>query len=668
MPINEVAELFVGNKIGKLMRIETDKQTRYQYEIWFEYTRQTMMNIKEGTLLAAKNFACSPNETHHSLLEITSIMPVHYALGDSTDGYPAFSMIAASNSSTDWLSQEDRSDEDTTIIKCIASPIDLELIETDRERTLCNESCLPMIGTDTRVLTSNATSEIINREITITNPQIFEFGKWLVDNRIPIYVNKDEFIQVHFGIFGFTKAGKSNLLSTCISRILAPSTTPAIPPRTNPVYKIVVFDLMSEYNVLLIDKLVQLNDAYLLCLGEQTLPESAINYLLNRTNINMAVNDIINTSLYPQALESIRDNFNNAIRHLLENNKIKIHQEINANTIGTFLNTARSLTSGHTGNSAPILNRFIENLRLMQGIPLNPEVITGINNAISQMISGNIDNPDIIPGILAGIGENTDTQAGAGVGRNARLTDTGIDGDNTCARPARHIRLTETAINNLRRFQDELNVMVSMRVTTFPNDVILNYDNIINILNNPRESSLIIIQSHDPDQLRQFSSELGNRLFEIRRRTGSRNSPLVSFIFDEADEFIPSNFPQGSSYEQSGRIIEQLARRGRKFRIGVGIATQRIRYLRTGIMAQPHTYLVSKLPRLTDREAIQEAFGFSEEIFNQTFKFSRGDWLIASHDATGLTGVPIPVHIDNANDRIITFINNTGAQANRGTP
>lgn len=69
-------------------------------------------------------------------------------------------------------------------------------------------------------------------------------------------------------------------------------------------------------------------------------------------------------------------------------------------------------------------------------------------------------------------------------------------------------------------------------------------------------------------------------------------------------------------------------------------------------MAQPHTYLVSKLPRKADRVVVQEAFGFSDEIFTQTFKFTKGDWLLASYDATGLTGVPIPIHTDNANERI----------------
>ena len=183
----------------------------------------------------------------------------------------------------------------------------------------------------------------------------------------------------------------------------------------------------------------------------------------------------------------------------------------------------------------------------------------------------------------------------------------------------------------------------------------LTLEDIINNLNDPTHSSLYIIQSHNPDDLRDFAYRLGVELYESRRREGII-SPLVSFVFDEADEFIPQQPEKESSYARSAWIAEMLARRGRKFGIGIGICTQRTRLLRTSVMAQPHTYLISKLPRLSDRQAVQEAFGFSEEMFRQTFKFVPGDWLLASYDATGLKGIPIPIHAENANERIHNFL------------
>jgi len=43
-------------------------------------------------------------------------------------------------------------------------------------------------------------------------------------------------------------------------------------------------------------------------------------------------------------------------------------------------------------------------------------------------------------------------------------------------------------------------------------------------------------------------------------------------------------------------------------------------------------------------------------MFRQTFKFAPGDWLLASHDATGLKSVPNPIHVPDANERIKNFL------------
>jgi len=82
-------------------------------------------------------------------------------------------------------------------------------------------------------------------------------------------------------------------------------------------------------------------------------------------------------------------------------------------------------------------------------------------------------------------------------------------------------------------------------------------------------------------------------------------------------------------------------------------------------MAQPHTYFISKLPRLSDRQAVAEAFGISEELLNQTFKFKKGQWLLISHDATGLETVPLPIRTTDANRRLTTWLEKRYAAAHR---
>ena len=189
--------------------------------------------------------------------------------------------------------------------------------------------------------------------------------------------------------------------------------------------------------------------------------------------------------------------------------------------------------------------------------------------------------------------------------------------------------------------------------TERPLNCALSLSQLLTMLNNPERSSLVIITTHNPDDMRDFAHLLGEDLYEARRKTG-QIEPLVSFIFDEADEFIPQS-PSGS-YKKSVDVAHTLARRGRKFGLGIGIATQRIIYLDTSIMAQPHTYLISKLPRKSDRDRLAEAFGISEDMFRQTFKFKKGNWLLVSHDATGLEAVPIPILTEDANKRIIKYL------------
>ena len=70
---------------------------------------------------------------------------------------------------------------------------------------------------------------------------------------------------------------------------------------------------------------------------------------------------------------------------------------------------------------------------------------------------------------------------------------------------------------------------------------------------------------------------------------------------------------------------------------------------------------VSAAPRDIARNKT-EAFGMSEEMMRQTFVFQTGNWLIVSHDATGLKSVPVPIYSEDANQRIINYLNQLNNQ------
>lgn len=629
-------ELFEKNRFGRLMKIQEDAFTRFKFEIWFEYTRQAIIGLKEGTFLAAMNFSSDDITTHYSILELTSIKPVHYALGSNPDGYPGFVMEAAKNIAFDWRSQENDSTEDTTIIQCIATPTEIELWESAEERKFVPDSSLPMIGAEVKIITNTVTEEIINKDIKKHDKTIIEAGKWLVDRNTPIYLDVEDFLRVHFGIFGFTKAGKSNLLSTFIAKLIESAEEKKLP------IKIVIFDLMSEYTILLIDILHKIDNAFLVGIGEKTFPGSLIRLFQNKSiSTDDPIEDLINTSVPPQDLLNYKPRFKPLIKDLIKNKKIRLLQPSKV-LIRDYIKEIRDILQlNNPGNIRKQFYQFTDKIIEIDGDKeISEDLLIKIKNAadLIKNIPSSSTKKQKGDSQLTILSQHNDSK----ISENQYLEDIDFNQSN----------LTQTALNNLDSFKSEINKKISeiKKIKEYSSDSIITNFNLISDINDKGHSSLYIIQSHDPDELRKFAFNFGAELFENRRKNG-RIDPLVSFIFDEADEFIPGD-PPTDTHKLSVDIAHTIARRGRKFGIGIGIATQRTRYLNTSIMAQPHTYLVSKLPRKQDRIVVQEAFGFSDEIFTQTFKFTKGDWLLASYDATGLTGVPIPIHTDNANERI----------------
>ena len=210
--------------------------------------------------------------------------------------------------------------------------------------------------------------------------------------------------------------------------------------------------------------------------------------------------------------------------------------------------------------------------------------------------------------------------------------------------------VVDRTVRALERYRDHL--------LNVPPNAILSFNEIIHELNSSDRSRIIIITGKQDFVLKQFCSILGNELYESRRigATGTDIEPYTVLLLDEADLFIPSDVDDDVTKQIKETCIT-IARRGRKYNLGIGISTQRASMLDTQVMGNLHTYFVSKLPRRYDRDKIAEAFGIGEEELSPTFTFRPGHWLIISHDATGLKGVPIPTTAYNANERIIRAAN-----------
>ncbi|MCX7593312.1 MAG: ATP-binding protein [Fischerella sp.] len=605
---------FVKSKNGKertgvLMKLEENDQSRYEFEVWFEYTRLAMNDIKEGTMLAVPNYATTKEEIHYSILEVTSIKPIHYAIGEDPQGYPGFVLEAAKNAAHDWTGQDDEPTEDTTTIQCTAIPTNLELIECkDGSRDFQPEQNIPMVGAVVRILDTEPTKQVVNKDIDLEaeKDSLFVGGKLIRDEKVETFIRIEEFIRVHFGIFGFTGAGKSNLLSTYIANLLS----------SPKVVKIVLFDLMGEYTVLLLDQLLNRKiNGRILTLGTQTLPEGLfkyINQLQKFSDLNTATTQLQKYTLLPKALVSESEFVRQGLQKLIETHAIRFYQHAQSLTIyDVFFTDAVHWAKKRQKEKNNQRKELVKKCLQRAGV------------------TGNYKNTHFQPDLANKIREEIEKEL-----ENQTYKDFKDEGD------------FNNHLAKLKELETTTDIFFAAGTTL---------DDVVKDLNNDQQSSLWIIQAHNPNELRDFSKRLGEKVYEERRQNGLVD-PLVSFIFDEADEFIPSK-TNGQSYENSKEIVETLARRGRKFGLGIGIATQRTRYLDTSIMAQPHTYLVSKLPRESDRDVVAEAFGVSKDMFRQTFKFKPGNWLLMSHDATGLKAIPVPIQTEDANQRLKKFLN-----------
>lgn len=598
---------------GRLIFLEPNEKTRFVFTIWFDYTRVLINRLREGDLVAVQNFATNSTEIHWSILQIVSTLPTHYALGptkNDVSGYPGYIMEAAGNLPTDWLDQENNSSEDTTKIVCTAIPINFEFVQGSEDTNgyplIREENSIPMIGSEVRILSIEMNERIFNHNID-RNDWNITIGNLTREADINIMMRPYDAISTHMGIFGFTGVGKSNFVSSLIDSLL----------HTDHILKIVIFDLNNEYISLISDILSNTAyDASVLCIGENTLPQAVIDFMKDSSmsSLERATDSYLHDMYFPKALRTQRNRFRNFVANLLRNSRIKLLEE-QYDRVEEYLEMLKDnelYDSVTFASHRAYIDQLVDYIVQRHG----EEMLTA---TVAQTILEKFDN------FVRQTDETEDmvvtSKSNEAVAKKIRLIKT---------------RLRQIATNTTH------DILAQYRET---------YQDIVASLNDDSRSSIIVINSFDPDEMRRKSNYLLSSLYSKRRRRGVI-SPLVLTVFDEADEFIPQDIRGNNTYSFSKRIIETIARRGRKFGIGLGIATQRATYLDTNIMGQLHTYFISKLPRSSDRDRVSEAFSLSEEIFSQTFKFRKGDWLFISHEAAGLESVPIPIHSRNSEERI----------------
>ncbi len=265
---------------GILLGLKPDPNTGYRAYISFEYTRHLFNEIREGSLVAVRNFSDRPPDggerrqdyEEYSILQIDKVHPWHYAIQYDGQGFPGFAVAAARNASQDWLEMDEENRDDVARIHCEAIPLRLafrreDSLEASGElpRPFFDRS-MPMPGKEVYLLSKEMMEAVLNQGIE-PDDDAFVVGQHVVQPQVAIRVRRDDLTRLHFGVFGYTGAGKSNLISTLVANILQPSDA------LERTYRVVLVDLMDEYTGLLIDQLVEHKNSLLVVCGRRTLTE-----------------------------------------------------------------------------------------------------------------------------------------------------------------------------------------------------------------------------------------------------------------------------------------------------------------------------------------------------------------------------------------------------------
>ncbi|MFQ5761770.1 MAG: helicase HerA domain-containing protein, partial [Candidatus Bathyarchaeia archaeon] len=222
---------------------------KYDCRIKVEYNKDLMRLIEEGMLVAVRNFKSnSEYPRKYTLMEISRVYPEHYGLrGLSDHAYYPLQFEVIDQSVADWAS-DDRS---TLMVQISAIPTNYDfIINSDKQPEYVKGFSYPVIGERVHILNKETVDLMYNHKILKKLP-ILEVGSSVGTmkmfeadpEKVPIYVDFENLVRYHFGIFAFTGGGKSNLVSTLVRKIL----------RTLDDVKVVIFDISQEYPFLLLD-------------------------------------------------------------------------------------------------------------------------------------------------------------------------------------------------------------------------------------------------------------------------------------------------------------------------------------------------------------------------------------------------------------------------------
>lgn len=582
----------------------TGTSARYQCRVKIEYQKDLMGLLEEGMLLAVKNFKpTSEGAERFTLMEISRVWPEHFGLsGLSNHGYYPMQFEIIEQSEEDWQTD----DKSTMMIQIDAIPINYDLIiKDDCKFEFAKGFSYPVVGSPILVLNSAMINRMYNQKIAA------QLG---VDSQKSV---EDAHLDPRLGTIKMFEASKTKIpiyvdfekliryhfgvfaftgggKSNLMSNILRRVMLHTEKDNT----KIVIFDISCEYAFLLLD----------------VLANPAVKAKLILEHRVDSLDQFFNSVVKPREYET---DFRTkaGLQTVIDQDKLSYYTKPKQK-IPTYIQIMEQLDEqrkdsvgkGHYIDAIDEIHDAVREYVEKQGLSENQEV-----------------NEEFVP-LLDGL-------ASAAVEKFKVHDKSGLYAWAT----------TRSTISDLFKKRDEKKDRDSQGLTV---------EGIRQLLED-KETKLVVISISDPFAIKELAVALTQDLL-VRRKRRFTVKPYILVVFDEAQEFISSK--EGGIDGRCSAHVETLLRQGRKYGLGVCIATQRIAYLNTNALQQLHTYFVGTLPRPYDRALVSETFMIDKGILEKTLEFAPGEWLLSSYIATGMENVPIFIKADNAEKEIEKFL------------
>ena len=577
---------------------------RYQCRVKVEYQKDLMGLLEEGMLLAVKNFKHVEQATQRfTLMEISRVWPEHFGLrGLSDHGYYPMQFEIIEQSEDDWQTD----DKSTMMIQIDAIPINYDLILNKKcEFEFVKGFSYPVVGSSGYMLNSEMINNMYNQkiaeELNVDTSKTVEDAR--ADPRLGL-IKMFEASKTAIPIYvDFEKLVRYHFGVFAFTgggkSNLMSNILRRLLLHSNST-KVVVFDISCEYVFLLLDLLADPN------VSAKVILEHRIDSL----------QQFFNSVVKPREYET-DERTKHGLKCIMEQDKLAYYVK--------------------PRQQVPTYSQFLDELDGQRG--------------------GNIDKPhylNAIDKIHDAILEYVDEH---GLSQNQRVTEGFVH------------YVDELATETVEQFKvhDKSGLYAWATTRSSILDMIkgsreetketggLTIERIRELLED-KTTNLICVSISDPYTIKDLAIELTQDLL-MRRKHMFQVKPYILLVFDEAQEFMP-NAPGGIEGKCSAQV-ETLLRQGRKYGLGVCIATQRVAYLNTNALQQLHTYFVGTLPRPYDRNLISETFMIDKGILEKTLEFAPGEWLLSSYIATGMENVPIFIRADNAEKEVEKYLKET---------